>query len=115
MKTGKVYLVGAGPGDPDLISVKGANCLQQADVVVFDRLANEKLLALAPSKAEMIDVGKVAGNHTMPQNEINKLLSAKAREGKTVVRLKGGDPFVLGRGGAGKKPRCWRRTACPSR
>ncbi len=98
-KIGKVYLVGAGPGDPDLISVKGANCLRQADVVVYDRLANEAFLALAPPTAEMIDVGKAAGNHTMPQPEINKLLAAKAKEGKTVVRLKGGDPFVFGRGG----------------
>ena len=99
MKTGKVYLVGAGPGDPDLISVKGARCLRQADVVVYDRLANESLLALAPPQAEKIDVGKTAGDHTMPQGEINLLLAAKAKEGKTVVRLKGGDPFVLGRGG----------------
>ena len=99
MKTGKVYLVGAGPGAPDLISVKGLRCLKQADVVVYDRLANEVLLAMVKSGAEMIDVGKVAGNHTMPQGEINKLLAAKAKEGKTVVRLKGGDPFVLGRGG----------------
>ena len=99
IKTGKVYLVGAGPGDPDLISVKGARCLKQAEVVVYDRLANESLLALAPPQAERIDVGKAAGDHTMPQHEINKLLAAKAKEGKLVVRLKGGDPFVLGRGG----------------
>ena len=99
MKTGKVYLVGAGPGDPELISVKGVRCLKQADVIVFDRLANETLLALAPPTAERIDVGKTAGDHTMPQGEINKLLAAKGKEGKTVVRLKGGDPFVFGRGG----------------
>lgn len=99
MKTGKVYLVGAGPGDPDLISVKGLRCLTQAEVVVYDRLANELLLSMAPPQAERIDVGKAAGDHTMPQNEINKLLAAKAKEGKIVVRLKGGDPFVLGRGG----------------
>ncbi len=99
MKAGKVYLVGAGPGDPDLISVKGARCLKQAEVVVYDRLANESLLALAPANAERIDVGKTAGDHTMPQHEINKLLAAKGKEGKLVVRLKGGDPFVLGRGG----------------
>src|SRR5512134_300985 len=99
MKTGKVYLVGAGPGDPDLISVKGANCLKKAEVVVYDRLANESLLNLAPPEAERIDVGKVAADHTLPQKDINLLLAAKAKEGKTVVRLKGGDPFVLGRGG----------------
>ncbi|MAE10519.1 MAG: uroporphyrinogen-III C-methyltransferase [Dehalococcoidales bacterium] len=99
MKNGKVYLVGAGPGDPDLISVKGINCLKKADVVFYDRLLNERLLNAAPAEAERIDVGKVAGKHTKPQDEINRLLAVKAREGKTVVRLKGGDPFVLGRGG----------------
>ncbi len=99
MKTGKVYLVGAGPGDPALITVKGMNCLKKADVIVYDRLLDEHLLEVASPAVELIYVGKKAGEHAKPQDEINMLLVAKAREGKTVVRLKGGDPFVLGRGG----------------
>ncbi|MEE8419194.1 MAG: uroporphyrinogen-III C-methyltransferase, partial [Dehalococcoidales bacterium] len=99
MKTGKVYLVGAGPGDPDLISVKGVNCLKRADTVIYDRLLDERLLEMAPPGAERIYVGKAAGEHTLPQDKINRLLVDKGKEGKTVVRLKGGDPFVLGRGG----------------
>ncbi len=99
MKTGKVYLVGAGPGDPDLISVKGINCLKRADTVIYDRLLDERLLEMAPPGAERIYVGKAAGEHTLPQDKINRLLVDKSKEGKTVVRLKGGDPFVLGRGG----------------
>ena len=99
MKTDKVYLVGAGPGDPDLISVKGINCLKKADVIVYDRLLDERLLDAVPTEVERIYVGKTAGEHIKPQNEINELLVNKAREGKIVVRLKGGDPFVLGRGG----------------
>jgi uroporphyrinogen III methyltransferase/synthase len=99
LKTGKVYLVGAGPGDPGLITCKGRACLEAADVVVYDHLAEEGLLENAPAPAERIYVGKSAGRHTLPQEEINRLLVARAREGKTVVRLKGGDPFVLGRGG----------------
>lgn len=99
MKAGKVYLVGAGPGDPELISVKGAGYLGEADVIIYDRLLDDLLLDTAPPAAEKIYVGKKAGQHTMPQGEINQLLVAKAKEGKTVVRLKGGDPFVLGRGG----------------
>ncbi|MFC2014531.1 uroporphyrinogen-III C-methyltransferase [Chloroflexota bacterium] len=99
MDNGMVYLVGAGPGDPDLISVKGIKCLEKADVIFYDRLAYEGLMDIAPAEAERIDVGKIAGKHTKPQDEINRLLVVKAKEGKTVVRLKGGDPFVLGRGG----------------
>ncbi len=99
MNNGKVYLVGAGPGDPDLITLKGVKCLKKADVIFFDRLADESLMDIAPPEAERIDVGKIAGQHTKPQDEINRLLVVKAKEGKTVVRLKGGDPFVLGRGG----------------
>lgn len=96
---GKVYLVGAGPGDVGLITVRGAECLAAADVVVFDYLANEALLDRAPAGCERIYVGKSVRQHTRTQDEINALLAEKALEGKTVVRLKGGDPFVFGRGG----------------
>ena len=99
MKQGKVYLVGAGPGDTGLITVKGLECLKKAEVVVYDHLLDEVLLEAAPSGAEMIYAGKKAGCHALRQEEINQLLVDKAREGKLVVRLKGGDPFVLGRGG----------------
>jgi len=99
MKAGKVYLVGAGPGDPGLISVKGLECLKRADVIIYDRLLDDRALNSATPTAERIYVGKAAGEHTKPQDEINQLLVSKAKEGKTVVRLKGGDPFVLGRGG----------------
>lgn len=98
MKTGKVYLVGAGPGDPGLISLKGLECLTRADVIVYDRLLDDRLLEACP-EAERIYVGKAAGQHTRKQDEINQLLVAKAQEANVVVRLKGGDPFVLGRGG----------------
>jgi uroporphyrinogen III methyltransferase/synthase len=97
--TGKVWLVGAGPGDPGLITMAGVACLAGAEVVVYDRLADPRLLDLAPPEAERISVGKAASSHSMSQEEINGLLVAKAREGKRVVRLKGGDPFVFGRGG----------------
>ncbi|MBN1919097.1 MAG: uroporphyrinogen-III C-methyltransferase [Verrucomicrobia bacterium] len=96
---GTVYLVGAGPGDPGLITLKGAEHLRRAQVVVYDRLANARLLHLAEPNAELIDVGKASGDHTIPQHEINALLVEKACAGKTVCRLKGGDPFVFGRGG----------------
>lgn len=96
---GKVYLIGAGPGDYKLITMRGLEYLQQAEVVVYDRLADNRLLAYAPEDAEMIYVGKASANHTMKQEDINQLLVDKALEGKTVVRLKGGDPFVFGRGG----------------
>jgi len=99
LKTGKVYLVGAGPGDPGLISVKGLECIKKAEVIIYDRLLDEQLLDSAPPAAERIYVGKMAGEHTRPQEEISRLLVVNAKEGKTVVRLKGGDPFVLGRGG----------------
>ncbi len=99
IKTGKVYLVGAGPGDPGLITLKGIQCLNKAEVVVYDNLLDKHLLEQSPAGAEKIYVGKRAGKHAKIQSEINRLLVDKAREGKTVVRLKGGDPFVLGRGG----------------
>jgi uroporphyrinogen III methyltransferase/synthase len=95
---GFVSLVGAGPGDPGLITVRGAKLLEDADVVVYDYLASPKLLALCP-RAEIIYVGKKAASHSMQQEQINALLVEKARLGKRVVRLKGGDPFVFGRGG----------------
>jgi uroporphyrinogen III methyltransferase/synthase len=98
MKDGMVYLVGAGPGDPGLITLRGIECLKRADVVVYDRLVNRSLLAYA-RHAELIDVGKQPHRHVVPQSEINSLLIEKAQAGKIVVRLKGGDPFVFGRGG----------------
>jgi uroporphyrinogen III methyltransferase/synthase len=96
---GIVYLVGAGPGDPGLLTLRGAELLARADVVVYDALLNTELLRLAPKTAEIVYGGKRAKDHALPQNELNQLLVAKAREGKTVVRLKGGDPYVFGRGG----------------
>lgn len=98
-RTGKVYLVGAGPGDPKLITLKGLECLQQADVVVYDRLANPALLEYAPAQAERIYCGKLPDNHTLKQEAINELLAEKAWAGNVVVRLKGGDPCVFGRVG----------------
>lgn len=96
---GRVILVGAGPGDPGLLTVKGRECLEKADVVVYDRLGTPLLLQLCDPDAELIYVGKLPGRHTLRQEGINKLLITKARAGKLVVRLKGGDPFVFGRGG----------------
>jgi len=95
----QVYLVGAGPGDAGLITVKGLHCLQQADVVLYDKLANPQFLKEAPVGAELIYVGKVKGHHSLPQEQINELLEEKARPGRIVVRLKGGDPYIFGRGG----------------
>lgn len=96
---GTVYLVGAGPGDPGLLTRRGAELLQRADVVVYDALVNPGLLKLAPSGAEMIYGGKRSRDHAIPQENLNQLLVEKARTGKTVVRLKGGDPYIFGRGG----------------
>ena len=97
--SGTVYLVGAGPGDPDLITVKGRRLLQRADVVVYDRLVHADLVREAQPEADLYFVGKAPGEHKVLQAEINALLATKARRGKEVVRLKGGDPFVFGRGG----------------
>lgn len=98
-KQGKVYLIGAGPGDPGLLGLKAKECLETADAVVYDRLADPRILAYARKDAEMVYVGKASANHTMRQPDINKLLVKLAAEGKKVARLKGGDPFVFGRGG----------------
>ena len=98
-KTGKVWLVGAGPSDPGLFTLKGKKVLTEAQVVVYDKLVGNGVLAMMPENAQLIDVGKTAGKHPVPQDEINRILLDKALEGKRVVRLKGGDPFVFGRGG----------------
>lgn len=99
LMNGKVYLVGAGPGDPELLTLKGKRLLEEADVVVYDRLANPGLLEYARPEAERIYVGKEAHSHALSQEEINALLVAQGRAGRTVCRLKGGDPFIFGRGG----------------
>lgn len=99
MTPGKVYLVGAGPGDPGLITVRGAECIRRADVVIYDRLAHPDLLHYARPEAERIYVGKKSAQHTLKQEGINALIVENALQGKTVCRLKGGDPFVFGRGG----------------
>ena len=99
MPTGKVYLVGAGPGDVNLITVKGLRLIGAADVILYDHLLSPALLDLVKPGAEVISVGKFAGRHTLPQEEINALLVEKAKEGKMVVRLKGGDCYLFGRGG----------------
>ncbi len=96
---GKVYLVGAGPGDPALITVKGLECIRKADVIIYDHLVDDRLLSQACPEAELIYVGKRPQSHTMSQDEINNLLVSRAKQDKVVVRLKGGDPFVFGRGG----------------
>ena len=99
MNKGKVFLIGAGPGDIGLLTVKGMKCLQKADVVVYDFHLNAQVLNYISHDAEFIYAGKRGGHHTMTQDEINATLVLKAKEGKTICRLKGGDPFVFGRGG----------------
>ncbi|MGM7723233.1 uroporphyrinogen-III C-methyltransferase [uncultured Metabacillus sp.] len=98
MSIGKVYLVGAGPGDPKLITVYGLECIQKADVIVYDRLISKDLLKHAKKDAELIYCGKLPGKHELIQEQIHEVLVEKAFAGKEVVRLKGGDPFVFGRG-----------------
>lgn len=99
MAPGKVYLVGAGPGDPQLLTIKAVKVLKEADVVIYDRLVGEEILYLAPENAEKIYVGKRTGKHEVPQEEITELIIEKALRGGKIVRLKGGDPFIFGRGG----------------
>jgi len=97
-ETSKVYLVGTGPGDPDLLTVKALRLIQTADVVIYDRLVSDAILEQIPTGVSKIYVGKKTGNHTLPQEEINHLLLNLAESKRTVVRLKGGDPFIFGRG-----------------
>ncbi len=97
-KSGKVYLVGAGPGDLGLATLRAKERIERADVIVYDHLANPEMLGWARDDVEIIYAGKKAGGHALTQDEINELLVEKARAGKEVVRLKGGDPFVFGRG-----------------
>ncbi len=99
MKTGYVYLTGAGPGDPKLLTIKALESIKEADVIIYDRLVNEEILKECKEGAELIYAGKFPKNHTLRQEQIHALLGEKAKEGKIVTRLKGGDPFVFGRGG----------------
>ena len=99
MAIGTVYLIGAGPGAPELITVRGLQLIRAAEVIVYDRLVSPDLIEEAPQSAERIFAGKAAGYHSLPQEDINALLIGRARAGRNVVRLKGGDPFVFGRGG----------------
>ena len=98
-RAGKVFLVGAGPGDPELLTVKAMRLITHAEVVVFDHLVGDAIVALIPASARRVYAGKEAGNHALPQHQINQLLVDLAGEGLNVVRLKGGDPFIFGRGG----------------
>ena len=99
MLQGKIYLVGAGPGDAELLTLKGYRLICQADVIAYDHLVPSTILECARPDAELISVGKLPHQHTLPQNEISELLIEKAKTNRIIVRLKGGDPFVFGRGG----------------
>lgn len=96
---GKVYLVGSGPGEPELLTLKARRLIDNADVIIYDQLPGKAIISTFPEKAEKIDAGKYAGDHTLFQDEINEIIIKKAKNGKTVIRLKGGDPYVFGRGG----------------
>lgn len=96
--TGKVFLIGAGPGDPELLTLKSVRMLQSADAVVYDRLVSPEILSLAPTTAKLLPVGKSPDNHPVPQDRINEILCELAQDGLTVARLKGGDPLIFGRG-----------------
>jgi uroporphyrin-III C-methyltransferase len=96
---GEAYLIGSGPGDPELLTLKARRLIDNAEVIIYDQLPGKVILDSMPASAEKIDVGKYAGNHIMSQTEINEVLVQKAKEGKMVVRLKGGDPYIFGRGG----------------
>lgn len=97
-RTGKVYLIGAGPGDPELMTIKATRMLGEADAVVYDRLVSDEILATLPAGARLVPVGKTPGNHSVPQDRINEILFELASAGMTVARLKGGDPLIFGRG-----------------
>lgn len=107
---GHVYLVGAGPGDPELLTIKAVRALEKADVIVYDRLVSAEILDMAPAGVTRINVGKQPHSHPVPQEEINLLLARLAEAGRVVVRLKGGDPLTFGRG-SGKHSN-WRDVAC---
>ena len=96
---GKVYIIGAGPGDPGLFTIKGLRCLKEADVIIYDFLVNAEIIHQAKDSARLIYAGKKGGDHTLPQDEINRLLLEEAKQGNVVARVKGGDPFIFGRGG----------------
>ncbi|MBU1149347.1 MAG: uroporphyrinogen-III C-methyltransferase, partial [Proteobacteria bacterium] len=96
---GRVYIIGAGPGDPGLITLRGVQCIREADVIIYDHLVSPEILRHAGEKTRLIYAGKQGGDHTLSQWEINNLLVAEARQGAIVARLKGGDPFIFGRGG----------------